>query len=319
MTRSEPPGRAHAGRRLTGLAGLLGALHNLGWLGTTPARAGELAAFAACDGQPIPVRVLGRGSPVVLLHGLGCSHRQWMPVARRLARRHRTYAWDCRGHGRCRPVAGVITLARLGRDLGELLDHFELPRAVLVGHSMGALAVMQYLHDHGTARVAAVVLVDQSPRVVTDGQWPLGLFGGCSAAMLQGLIAGARVDLAGTLAAEVEAVAGARLAPYLRADATLGRWLRRWLGRVEAAPLLDLAESLVAADFRQSLPRLDAPLMVVLGARSPHYAGLPLDAWYRQAVPHARVRTYPRAGHSPHFSEPWRFADELAQFIAEHA
>jgi pimeloyl-ACP methyl ester carboxylesterase len=319
MTRTEPPGRGQRSRRLTGFAGLLGALRNLGWLGPAPARAGEFAAFAAEDGQSIPVRVLGRGSPIVLVHGLGCSHRQWLPVARRLARRHRAFAWDCRGHGRCRPVAGVITLARLGRDLGKLLEHFELPRAVLVGHSMGALAVMQYLHDHGTAGVAAVVLVDQSPRVVSDEQWPLGLFGSCSASMLQGLIAGARVDLAGTLAAEVEAVAGERLRPYLRADAALGRWLRRWLGRVEAAPLLDLAESLVAADFRHSLQRLDAPLLVVLGGRSAHYGGLPLDAWYRQAVPHAQVRIYPQAGHSPHYSEPARFADDLLQFIADHA
>lgn len=319
MPSTEPAGSGHRTRRLTGFVDLLGALHNLGWLGTARLLGGEFVAFPAGDGQPIPVRVVGQGSPVVLVHGLGCSHRQWMPVARRLSRRHRAYAWDGRGHGRCRPVEGVITLPRLAHDLRDLIDHFDLGRSVLVGHSMGALTVMQYLHDHGTEHVAAVVLVDQSPRIVTDEQWGLGLFGSCSASMLHGLIAGARLNLAETVAAEIEAVAGERLKPYLRPEATLGRWLRRWLGQVEAAPLLDLAESLVAADFRHSLQRLDAPLMVVLGGRSSHYGGLPLDRWYRQAVPHAQVRVYPQAGHSPHYSEPWRFADDLVQFIADHA
>ena len=40
-------------------------------------------------------------------------------------------------------------------------------------------------------------------------------------------------------------------------------------------PLPDLAESLAAADFRQSLARMDAPLMVVLGEQSAHYKGVP--------------------------------------------
>ena len=58
-------------------------------------------------------------------------------------------------------------------------------------------------------------------------------------------------------------------------------------------PLLDLAESMAQADFRASLSRLDAPLLVVLGARSPHYAGVPLDAWYRDTVKHAQVSVSP--------------------------
>jgi non-heme chloroperoxidase len=204
-------------------------------------------------------------------------------------------------------------------DLRQLLDHFALERAALVGHSMGALTVMQYLHDQGTGRMAAVGLIDQSPRIVTDDEWRLGLFGGCSAAMLEGLIAGARKDLAETIVHEIEAKAGAWVRARLAADATLGGMLRRWLHRIDASFLLDLAESLAAADFRTSLPRLDAPLMVVLGQRSPHYAGVPLDAWYRQAVPHASVVVYPRGGHSPHYTEPARFAKELMQFIADHA
>jgi len=60
------------------------------------------------------------------------------------------------------------------------------------------------------------------------------------------------------------------------------------------------------------------PLCVVLGARSAHYGGLPLGAYYREAVPHAAVSVYERAGHSPHVSEPGRFADQLLSFLEDH-
>jgi len=310
------PNESPPTRPLAGLASLLRALRNFGLLGHSGAAAGAVS-FAADDGQPIPVRVLGDGPPVVLVHGLGCSHRHWMPAARRLARRHRVYAWDARGHGQCVTQPGSsITLARLARDLQQMLDHFELDRVALVGHSMGALTVLRYLHDHGPARVSAVGLVDQSPRVVTDDSWRLGLFGGCSAAMLEGLIAGACTDLAETVLRQLEARSGDWLRPHLGAEAAIGRLLRRWLKRVNAAPLLDLAESLAAADFRHVLAQLQLPTLVVLGERSPHYAGVPLESYYRLAVPHAVVSVYARAGHSPHFTEPARFADDLARLLA---
>lgn len=310
----EPPPRRH----LTGLRGLVGALRNLGLIGLGAGDGGVHDSFVAADGQQIPVYMLGDGPPVVLVHGLGCSHRQWMPVARRLARRHCVLASDARGHGRCRPVHGTITLKRLAADLADMLDHYGLIRPTLVGHSMGALTLMQYLRDHGTRRVSAVVLIDQSPRIVTDDEWRLGLFGACSASMLSAFIAGARRDPAEAVLNEIGAFGGNWLRRRLAADAPLGRVLRRRLSQVDVQPLLSLAESLTQADFRASLARVDVPLWVVLGARSPHYAGLPLDAWYRETVRHAEVSVYERAGHSPHVSEAGRFADQLLEFLEDH-
>jgi pimeloyl-ACP methyl ester carboxylesterase len=301
------------------LRGTLEALRNFGLVNLGTRDAGGYDSFIASDGQVVPVYVQGAGSPLVLVHGVGCSHRDWMPVARRLALHHLVLAWDARGHGSCRPVRGSITLARLATDLAEMLEHFGFERSVLVGHSMGALSLMQYLQSYGTARVEAVTLVDQSPRIVTDDNWRLGLFGGCSAAMLTGLIAAARRDLAETLLNELGALGGDWLRRQLAVEAWLGRMLRRHLGRIDVRPLLDLAESMAEADFRASLARLNTPLLVVLGARSPHYAGLPLDAWYRETVKHAEISIYPRAGHSPHVSEPLRFARELERFLADHA
>ena len=151
-------------------------------------------------------------------------------------------------------------------------------------------------------------------------EWRLGLFGGCSASMLRGLIHGAREDPAEAVMQQMTHSATPhwwhrQLAP----DHWAGRALRSWLRTREIQPFLDLAESLVAADFRQSLQRMDAPLMIVLGEQSPHYRDVPLADWYRRTVPHCRISRYVRAGHSPHFTEPIRFARELLAFIDDHA
>ncbi|MEO8806556.1 MAG: alpha/beta hydrolase [Burkholderiaceae bacterium] len=305
---------------LTGVAGLVKALRNLGLIGRGRAGARSQQSFAVGDGQSIPVHITGSGPPVVLVHGLGCSHRSWNGVVRSLARRHRVITWDARGHGQCVPLPGrAITLQRLARDVHELLDTLALERVALVGHSMGALTVMQYLLDHGSARLAAVGLVDQSPRIVTDDDWRLGLFGGCPRSLLGGVLAGAREDLAATVLHEIEAAAGGWLRPLIAPGAPIGGLLRRWLVGIDASFLLDLSESLLAADFRPVLPRLDVPLWVVLGAKSAHYAGVPLDDYYRRTVPHAQVTTYARSGHSPHVAEPQRFARDLQSFLADHA
>jgi pimeloyl-ACP methyl ester carboxylesterase len=315
----EPPARPAGPRHLTGLGQLVGALRNLGLIGVGQAEREHLAHFAADDGQRIPVQVRGAGPPVVLVHGLACSHKHWSAVARRLARRFRVYAWDARGHGLCRSDGATrITLDRLARDLDNLLGFFRLERASLVGHSMGALTVLQYLRDFGPSRVAAVALVDQSPRIVTDDEWRLGLFGGCSAAMLAGLIAGARENLAELVLREIEASGNRVLRRLFAADALLGRALRRWIQSMEVRPLLELCDSLVQADFRRLLEEMDLPLAVVLGGRSAHYGGVPLADYYLRTVAHAVVRVYPRSGHSPHYAEPARFARDLARFLADH-
>lgn len=307
-------------RRLVGLAGLLVALRNLGLLGRSAAGDDGMSHFVADDGQRIPVFTAGTGVPIVLVHGLACSHRNWMPVARRLARHARVHVWDARCHGSCvAETSARLTLQRLALDLRQMIEHFQLDRVVLVGHSMGALTVLQYLQDHGKARALAVALVDQSPRVVTDPEWRLGLFGGCSREMIVGTLTSARNDLPGTIVRQLEVAAGGWLQRRPGARAALDAMLRRWLGTFDATPLLNLAESLTTADFRPLLPTLDMPVWVVLGGQSPHYGGVPLEAYFRRAVCHAAITVYDRAGHSPHVAEPVRFANELLAFLADHA
>lgn len=101
----------------------------------------------------------GDGPPLLLVHGLGGSHLDWMAVAPPLARSHHTVAIDLIGFGRT-PMAGRRPTVRANRELVDafIRDRFHEP-VILVGNSMGGL--ISYLQA-GLApeTVRALVLVD---------------------------------------------------------------------------------------------------------------------------------------------------------------
>ena len=121
--------------------------------------------FCADDGEKIHLKISGNGPPLVLLHGWTSTHRDWNPFLTAFEARHRVFRWDARGHGGHPLVTRSIPSApRMARDLHNLLDHYGLEKAVVAGHSMGALTLWQYLRDFGEERLSHRVIIDQSPR-----------------------------------------------------------------------------------------------------------------------------------------------------------
>ena len=85
----------------------------------------------------------GQGRPIVLIHGYtGNLERHWIApgVFANLATDHRVIALDCRGHGRSgKPLEPAAYGIEMGQDVIRLLDHLQIPRAHIVGFSLGAI------------------------------------------------------------------------------------------------------------------------------------------------------------------------------------
>jgi non-heme chloroperoxidase len=134
--------------------------------------------FFADDGEKIHVQVSGDGSPILMLHGWTASHREWQPFLEALTAHHRVFRWDARGHGGHRLTqATVPTVQRMAQDLNNLIENYALDELVVVGHSMGALTLWQYIGEHGCRNLHKLVFIDQSPKLLTDDSWSNGIYG----------------------------------------------------------------------------------------------------------------------------------------------
>jgi 3-oxoadipate enol-lactonase len=107
---------------------------------------------------------VGRGHPVVLVHGLADDHRAWRRVVAPLMLTRRVVLYDLRGHGGSPLGDADGSLAQLGADLVEVLDDAGLDRAVVAGFSLGGTIAMRAAID-APQRVAALALVGTSSRV----------------------------------------------------------------------------------------------------------------------------------------------------------
>lgn len=105
----------------------------------------------------------GDGPPLVLCHGLvfGSIASWYFSIAPELARRFRVIQYDQRGHGHSTLAPSGYDIPTLADDLGAVIDAHVEPdaRAVLVGHSYGALVALHYALQH-RHRVRALVLID---------------------------------------------------------------------------------------------------------------------------------------------------------------
>lgn len=80
----------------------------------------------------------GQQPPVLFIHSLAGTSKQWTPQLRHVRRTRRAVALDLRGHGRSEPPRdGELGPDAYAADVRQTLDTLGIQRVVLVGHSLG--------------------------------------------------------------------------------------------------------------------------------------------------------------------------------------
>lgn len=276
-----------------------------------------MQTFIADDGERLYLRVRGEGPPLILLHGWTSSHTIWNALPETLHRHHRVFCPDARGHGgHALAVNRTPDIGRLARDVLNLMDQFGLVQAAVVGHSMGALTLWQFIRDFGCGRLSHLCIIDQSPKLLTDVTWANGIYGDFDAACSQRLLD----DLESDFAEAVLRLGANSL--NARARETYARDSRGWqqerqnLRRLDSGPLIAIWKTLVSADFRDVLPQIIVPTLMVWGSESNFYT-LDTAAWMLARIRQARLRIYEGGDHSPQLQQPARFVADLTAFLAE--
>ncbi len=103
---------------------------------------------------------VGKGKPVVLIHGWPLSHRMWESQVNALtAAGYRCIAYDRRGFGDSGQPAGGYDYDTFASDLNDLMTQLDLREATLAGFSMGGGEVARYIGRYGSDRVSKVMLM----------------------------------------------------------------------------------------------------------------------------------------------------------------
>jgi pimeloyl-ACP methyl ester carboxylesterase len=112
---------------------------------------------AQSDGARIYYEVHGDGPAVLFVHGSGGHHAAWWQQVPALARAHTVVTLDLRGFGNSTSDLDEYDSLTFPSDILAVLEDARLPRAVLVGQSIGASAALKVAVAH-PERVAGVVL-----------------------------------------------------------------------------------------------------------------------------------------------------------------
>ena len=126
--------------------------------------------YAPVNGLKMYYEVHGSGEPVVLLHGAFMTiTNNWGGWIEELSKTRKVIAIEMQGHGRTADVARDITYANLADDVAGLLDYLKIPRADLIGYSMGGTVAMECAIRHPD-KVRKAVIISSTFR--TDGMAP---------------------------------------------------------------------------------------------------------------------------------------------------
>ena len=270
--------------------------------------------LATADGGTLHVVELGEGPPVVLLHGVTLQWWVWHKQFRELAAHHRVVAWDMRGHGES--VAGTdgIHLTAVASDLALVLEELDLRGAVVVGHSMGGMALGRFCSDHHDVLADRVDgLVFMATSVATMGlpvlsSGLLGLLNLVSRATTSGMRAQVKygwpeTDLSFTL---VRSAFGKVADPDDVSD------VRQMISEFPPDSAAEAGDSIARHDVREDLAHVDVPALVLVGDADrltpPAHARL-----VRDCVPGSELVVLPGIGHQVMQEAPLAVLDVLAK------
>lgn len=236
--------------------------------------------------------------PLILLHGFPDSWLSYEIVLANLPSSIRAIALSQRGFGNSDKPEGSYHPRALAADLADFMTLRRIPRAILAGHSMGALVAQSFAVAH-PERVAGLVLIGTFKTLRDNAEL---------AQLIDDVATMADpIDLDLVRAFQASTLAQPVADEFFRTVVAEGARLPLKIWR---AVLKDVA----AYDDFAELAQITAPSILFWGERD-NFSTYEQQQELANEIPGAELRLYAGAGHSLHWEEPKRFASDLASFM----
>jgi non-heme chloroperoxidase len=246
----------------------------------------------------------GAGRPVALIHGFPLSGAAWERQVRALlGAGYRTITYDRRGFGHSSQPALGYDYDTFAADLRTLMTQLDLREATLVSHSIGTGEVAHYLGTYGSDRVRQGVFVSPiSPFLLKRDDNPEGVDGSVFEIIMQSVAADRFVYLTQFLH------------DFYNLDVTLGKRVSEEVVRANWTVAAGASAVGTAAcvptwltDFRQDLPRIDVPTLIIQGDADRILPFLATGKRLHKALKESRLVVLSGGSHGI----PWTHAEEI--------
>lgn len=234
----------------------------------------------------------GTGSPLVLLHGYPLDHHLWDEVAPLLVDTFDLIVPDLRGFGGSSTVDSFYAMEDLAADIAALLDHLEIQKTAIVGHSMGGYVALAFARLFptrvtGLGLISSQVLADPQDR--KDGRYK----------------SAAEVADKG-IASVVET-----MTPKFTSNPALQQFARASMEQQQPAAFIGALKAMAErVDSTPLLSSINYPVVIVHGDAD---ALIPADRAreVKAALPNAHLVEIKDAGHMPMMEFPEQTAEAL--------
>ncbi len=252
-------------------------------------------------GLTIAFRRIGRGAPLVLLHGALCDSRVRRPQLEALADEFTVIAWDAPGCGRSSDPPDTYRLPDYADTLAAFIGALGIDRPHILGHSFGGGLALELYRRHPAV-----------PRSLLLAAGYAGWAGSLAADEVQ-----ARLELALRQADELprpitpDSVPGlysTRLAPEQLAE------LSTVMSEVRPVGTRVMARSFAEADLRDVLPKIDVPTLLLYGDADQRAPRGIWEALHAQ-IPSSTLVLLPGIGHELALEATDAFNAEVRRFI----
>ncbi len=141
--------------------------------GVVSAQQKPTTGYAPVNGLKMYYEIHGSGEPVVVLHGAFMAiSGDWNDWINELAKTRKVIAVEMQGHGRTADIDRDITAENLADDVSALLDHLKIPKADILGYSLGGGVAMQFAirHPEKVRKVVSISAVIRLDGWVKEGR-----------------------------------------------------------------------------------------------------------------------------------------------------
>ncbi|MGE7186303.1 alpha/beta fold hydrolase [Peribacillus sp. NPDC006672] len=247
----------------------------------------------------------GQGRPIIFIHGVWMSSRFFGRQVRYFSEKYRVILLDLRSHGQSNHVHYGNTVSAYAKDLHAFIGKLELKDVILVGWSMGAFVVWDYLKQFGEGNIHSTVIVDE---LASDFKWPdfnIGAFD---------------IDTLIALMTEIQT----NRSPFLQSF--LASMFKNELSVADASWMLGevtkMPESIASAilfdqsivDYREFLPKINVPTLLCFG-RLEKVIPVAAGEHLLKNIPNSELVIFEDSCHCPFIEESALFNETVDGFI----